>query len=405
MAIHDYDLIYDRAKKVLEKAPISQRNKELIMSFVNDRFIQGITKVRLVKYMIVLKYVAVLVHEKDLDKVEIFDLKEVVAIIQGRADYAAWTKHMYKVVIRSFYKWLAGTRTYPPLVDWITIRISRSEKNLPSEGELLSESDVQRLLTTADHPRDKALIAVLWESGARISEIGNLKKGNVAFDTHGAVISVKGKTGSRKIRLLFSTSYLSTWLNMHPLRNDHEAPVWVNIGTTNHNESMNYAGIRKFFKRLFIKAGLGKRSNPHLFRHSRATFMAHHLTEFQMNQYFGWTQGSKMPSTYIHMSGKDIDSALFRMNGIHIGQAKEESKLLPVRCPRCETLNSSEDKQCSKCACILDMKYAMELEEKRRVEQEMRTNADSLMNMLLKDKDVQKLLMEKMKGFQGNPIL
>jgi hypothetical protein len=43
--------------------------------------------------------------------------------------------------------------------------------------------------------------------------------------------------------------------------------------------------------------------------------MANPLTEFQMNHYFGWTQGSNMPSTYVHLSGKDLDGAILKMNG------------------------------------------------------------------------------------------
>lgn len=37
----------------------------------------------------------------------------------------------------------------------------------------------------------------------------------------------------------------------------------------------------------------------------------------------------------------------------------------------------------------------MELEEKRKEQEEVRNNADTLMNMLMKDPDVQKVVMEK----------
>ena len=53
--------------------------------------------------------------------------------------------------------------------------------------------------------------------------------------------------------------------------------------------------------------------------------MANHLTEFQMNQYFGWIQGSDMPSTYVHMSGKNVDEALLRMNGVAVEVNKNKT--------------------------------------------------------------------------------
>jgi len=44
--------------------------------------------------------------------------------------------------------------------------------------------------------------------------------------------------------------------------------------------------------------------------------MANYLTEAQMNAYFGWVQGSDMPSIYVHLSGRDIDDAILKANGV-----------------------------------------------------------------------------------------
>ena len=44
--------------------------------------------------------------------------------------------------------------------------------------------------------------------------------------------------------------------------------------------------------------------------------MTNYLTEAQMNAYFGWVQGSGMPSIYVHLSGRYIDDAVLKANGI-----------------------------------------------------------------------------------------
>ncbi|MFQ5620931.1 MAG: tyrosine-type recombinase/integrase [Candidatus Nanoarchaeia archaeon] len=387
--IHDYDTQYQAEKQRLAKSDISDKNKELIAKFEADLLLEGLSKPRLIRYMSIMRLVAKRL-KKDFDKAKIPDLKRVVGAIQSEK-YSPHTKEVYKVMIRRFYKWLKGTKHYPEIVEWISIRMSRSEKKLPSEGDLLTEDDIEKLLNVANHPRDKALVAVLWESGARMGEIGNLIFQNVKFDKHGVQITVQGKTGSRKIRLISSTPYLSTWMNAHPFRTDQKAPLWINIGTTNHNQPMRYENFRKMLKILFERAGIQKRSNPHLFRHSRATFMAHHLTEFQMNQYFGWIQGSDMPSTYVHMSGKEVEKAIMTMNGITLEDEKEESKMQPQICPRCENINAHDSKHCSKCGGILDLHLAVELSKQETV----RGEADKLMNALFKDKDVQNLILEK----------
>jgi len=291
---------------------------------------------------------------------------------------------------------MTKTKEYPSFADWISLHIGRSQKKLPSQSELLTEEDIHKLIQMAEHPRDKAFIFMLWESGARIGELGNLALENIGFDQHGMVLAMQGKTGSRKIRLVASTAYASAWVKNHPLKNDPKAPLWINIGSVRHHQSMRYDNMRILLKRLFEKAGIRKRFNPHIFRHSRATFMAHHLTEFQMNHYFGWIQGSDMPSTYVHMSGRDVDNAILAMNGVIPHETKKEKHIVPRICPRCEAINSYDCVTCTKCNAILDMTYAIEIQEKQESIVRMREQSDALMNELLKDPDVQRVILQKM---------
>ncbi|MAF36398.1 hypothetical protein CL622_04740 [archaeon] len=290
---------------------------------------------------------------------------------------------------------------YPEIVRWIKPKVKRSERRLPSDGELLTEEDAQKLMEAAEHPRNKAFVATLWESGARVGEIGSLKVKNVTFDKHGTVITVMGKTGSRKIRLVLSTPYLSTWLNNHALTTEPDAPLWTNLGPIRKHKAMSYSNIRKILQTVAKKAGLKKRCNPHLFRHSRATMLANHLTEFQMNQYFGWIQGSDMPSTYVHMSGREADKAILAMNGIETQEAKQQTTLQPIICPRCETINTPDAKHCNKCAGIVNLKHALDIEVEEMKQKTVRKEADDMMDLLMRDKEVQALLSEKISQLGG----
>jgi site-specific recombinase XerD/ribosomal protein L40E len=375
---------------------LSERNKKLIISFVDDLIIENISKPRLTKYLVLMRMICLKLN-KDLDKANRDDLKKYVSELQQREDYSVWTKKTYKIALRKFYKWHTKKKN-PKITDFININIKRTEMNLPSSGELLDQEDVNNILSSAEFPRDKALIAMLWESGARIGEVGNLSIKDVVFDQYGLVISVMGKTGARKIRLVSSTPYISAWLNNHPMKDDKNAPVWVNLWGGKRKHQMGYGVIRLMIRRTAEKAGIKKRANPHTFRHSRATYMANHLTEFQMNQYFGWIQGSDMPATYVHMSGKEVDSAILVMNGVKAVDNKDKMELQPTICPRCDTINSVNSKHCNKCGGMLDLKQAVELQEQITRKTEMRSHSDQLMNLLLKDKQVQEILMEKMRN-------
>jgi site-specific recombinase XerD len=93
---------------------------------------------------------------------------------------------------------------------------------------------------------------------------------------------VDGKTGMRRVRIIFSSPYLATWLENHPFRDNPEAFVWIGIGTVDRNVHLQYGAIRMHLKRIAEKAGIKKRIHPHLFRHSRSTHLAKHLTETLM---------------------------------------------------------------------------------------------------------------------------
>lgn len=390
MDIYSHKKQLEVAIKSIGNLDISNKNKELMMEFDKNCIIRGLTKSRRLKYLNTLKVIAKII-KKDFDKADKQDIINFVSYIQSREDYKPWTKQGYKLIIKRFYKWLKGNDTeYPEEVKWMKCNIKRNELELPGEGDLLTEEDIKELISAASHPRDKALISMLYESGCRIGELGTLQLSNISFDEYGVVIIVKGKTGSRKIRLIASTSYLINWINIHPFKNNKDSPLWVGVGTKGYRKQMSYSGMRTQIKEIAKRAGINKRCNPHLFRHSKATFMANHLTEFQMNQYFGWIQGSDMPSTYVHLSGKEVDSAILELNGIKLDRKEfKESSLKPKNCVRCNAINNYDSKYCSICSAPLDIKTAIEIEEKRKIPNE-------LMEKLIQDPEVQKVLIEKL---------
>ena len=338
------------------------QNEALIGDFLENCYAEGLGERRVKKYGYTLKSLSARL-KKDFDMAVKEDIIKVVSQIE-KSNYADWTKHDYKVALKKFYKWLKKTEeVYPEEVRWIKTTIKRSNGKLP-EG-LLVEEEVVKLIEAATNSRDKALIAVLYESGCRAAELLSLSVKNVIFDKYGSVIVVAGKTGMRRVRLVSASPYLTAWLNNHPAKNEPESPLWISIGNGS-NQSIVYVTLRNILERLAEKAGLKKDVNPHHFRHSRATHLASHLTEAQLCEYLGWTQGSEMPRTYIHMSGRDVDESIKKMYGLKEEEQRKPSQLEPKQCPRCSEINSATAKFCTRCSLALDIKIALELEEKRQ---------------------------------------
>ncbi len=103
-----------------------------------------------------------------------------------------------------------------------------------------------------------------------------------------AVLLVEGKTGGRRVRVIFSASALATWMNHHPARDEPESPLWTSFDRVGSKHRLEYGAVRRILESAAKRCGVKKRVNPHSFRHARASNLANVLTEAQMKEYLGW---------------------------------------------------------------------------------------------------------------------
>lgn len=354
---------YPKLDKRLEhiKNQISEENYTTIKRFVRSCEIDGIGEHRKIKYVSTLKQIILMIDGKDLKQADREDIENVLIGIQKKSK-SEETRHDYKVTLKKFYRWLNGGEE-PDLTKFFKATKNKTKQKLPDE--LLTEEEIIKMIESTRNTKDQALIALCWDIGARIGEIGNLRFKHIKYDDLGAEIIVNGKTGYRRVRALFSIQYLMRWMEMHPLRDNPDAPLWVSFDRNEKNPhvQMGYNSLTKQIKKAAKKAGIKKRIHSHLFRHSRATYMANYLTEAQMNAFFGWVQGSDVPSIYIHLSGRDVDRAVLKAQGVHI-EDEERIKTKPQKCPRCNAQNTAQQMFCYKCKAALNVEAAHIMKEK-----------------------------------------
>lgn len=279
------------------------------------------------------------------------------------AAYKPATTVVYRVSIKSFFRWLyiddEDSKEYPPIVRWMKIKKLKKDYG----KHVMTRQDILALMKCTSLPRDRAIIHVLYESGCRAGEFLNMKVGEVVFDQYGVVIRVNGKTGERRVRLVESIPDLTLWMNMHPHRDNPNAALWVSV--LKPFNLIERVTLNAVISKIADRAGLPKGISAHSFRHSRATHLASDLTEAQMKVCFGWTGDSTMPGRYVHLSGRDVDSTLLRLSGIEVtASEKAANPIMPRACPRCTHANSPAAKFCEQCSSPLDVKTAIAVEEK-----------------------------------------
>lgn len=118
-------------------------------------------------------------------------------------------KKQYKVGIVRFLRHWGRESDNKNLIDLsknFDFGKTKSTRKLPED--LLTKEDIDRMIAVAELSRDKALVAILYESGARHGELVNCRVKDVRPNPSGFHIRLDGKTGSRQVLVYFYQSYL-----------------------------------------------------------------------------------------------------------------------------------------------------------------------------------------------------
>jgi integrase/recombinase XerD len=161
-----------------------------------------------------------------------------------------------------YAKWRRRHR-YPDEVDDRTSNIKLNERFLPSD--LLTQREVDSMIAAATNEMLKAKVAFSDEVGARPGEDLSLRISDIMFDGESALIRLAhegGKTGERLIYLVESVLLLTRWLEVHPLKEEPNAPPCISQNNYNRFESWFYAAFRKALNELAKKANIKKASLP-----------------------------------------------------------------------------------------------------------------------------------------------
>ena len=307
---------------------IPDRNKAFILEFLRDAELGKTIKkgrkkkigiARLYSFIRQLKNFSLWI-EKDFDKVEQEDMERVILALEndkyktkeGKL-FSDNTKVLMKQIVKKFYKWLMGSNEhYPELVAWIDT--SMKEKEIPT----LTKEEIEKMVAHASNLLVKTAIMVLFDGGPRIEEFLNLRLKHLTRKDDYYIIMIEySKTKPRPISLPFCTRLSDELLKEQNLK-DPEARLFP----------FSYHAIRMALYRLGRKV-LKKHVNPHLLRHSSATYYAGiEGNYFRFCKRYGWAFGSKMAQRYIDRAGLEEEKTAEAVKIDEISKVKIENQKL-----------------------------------------------------------------------------
>jgi len=343
--IHNTRLYLAREMERLGTESIPDDAKQRIRDFVSEGAALGLSPARQYHYLLRLRLIAKAMGEHFLSPTR-EDIRDFLFKLTT-VGYSPNTMRDIKSVIKRFYRWhFADEDKANYVVGWIRpLRNVRRDK----PDCIITVDEFDRMMKVGRTLRDRTLISLLYDSGCRISEILTLKVKDVTFDDYGAILIVSGKTGTRRVRL-FGTSvpFLKKWVESRSAMQGPDTFVFANPRDGNRSP-MHYHQALQVVRRTSARAGIAKKVNPHLFRHTRATLLAEHIADAPLEIQMGWVHGSSMTRTYVHLSGKDMDRIILKAYGVEVREESEALDNQLGKCIWCSAMNSLKSKYCLRC--------------------------------------------------------
>lgn len=234
--------------------------------------------------------------------------RDVEVFIEGflaPRHYSISTHRQFISAVKVFIKFYPDT-----LINDLELERPRRSKMLP---RVLSQAEIIKLLQCTKNLKHRAILALIYSAGLRISELLNLELQHISIDRKQLLI--KNGKGRKDRYVVLSDSFIPLLQNYYLT---YRPKMYFVEGAKGGKYSAS--SIRSFLKVSCTSMGLTKKVTPHTLRHSYAT----HLMENGVGlRYIQELLGHARPETtmiYTHVAKKTLtqiesplDTALKRL--------------------------------------------------------------------------------------------
>ena len=184
----------------------------------------------------------------------------------------------------------------------------RKNKKLPI---VLSQLEVQKMFDVCDNLKHKVILALLYSTGIRVSELINLKWEHL--DRSRMVINIIQAKGNKDRQVGLSQEIIPL---LEKYYHAYTPVEFVLNGQTELQYSSRSVG--EVMKQLASKAGINKRVYTHLMRHNCFTHMVEAGTDINLIQRIAGHSNVKTTAIYTHISHNIISKAQSPISNIRI---------------------------------------------------------------------------------------
>ena len=276
---------------VKKKRVISEKNKEIIRSYVSYLRGKCYSESTIKTYF---SFIADFFDFINLVPLEELTNRHVELFIENvfiPRHYSISTHRQFTSAIKLFVNFYPYSK-----IDNLTLDRPKRSHILPT---VLSNEEIINILRCTKNLKHRAIIAIIYSAGLRISELINLQLTHI--DIQRRQLIIKNSKGRKDRNIILAKSCIPLMLNY---LNTYKPEVFFAEGKP--SEKYSPESVRAFLKRSCKAANVRKKVTPHTLRHSYAT----HLLENGIDlRYIQELLGHAKPETtmiYTHVSKKDL---------------------------------------------------------------------------------------------------
>lgn len=183
------------------------------------------------------------------------------------------------------------------------VKLPKKEEKLP---EVLTKDEIDRIIQAAETKKSELMIRMLYFTGLRVSELVNLKKADIDFETGQGIVKGKGN----KQRQVFLTPRL-----LEKLKLFFEKYPDYNYFFSK-DKPLTPRNVQKILTKIAFKLEIQKKVTPHKLRHSFATHLLESGTDIRTIQALLGHKNLKTTQIYTQVTDELYKKAKEKINNL-----------------------------------------------------------------------------------------
>lgn len=256
---YDYDICAKETQLVVYNSELPQ----IVKTFLVCKKLEGLSDGTLYNYRLHL-HRFFLEIQKSPENITPNDIRVFLYCYQEQRKISNRSLDKYREIICNFFEWAYNE-------DYLEKNIVKSLKPIKYEvkpRKALSQIELEYIRRGCRTLKEKAIIEFLYSTGCRVSELADLKKCDVNFDSKAVHLFGKGN----KHRVSFMNAKCVVTLKEYLASRDDDNEYLFVSDRKPHNR-IHKAGVEKIVRNISNRAiiNTGKHVTPHILRHTFAS--------------------------------------------------------------------------------------------------------------------------------------